>query len=95
MLILTGGPRDVRTLTFDPALSTVFVGFQGAEDDADNSGVGIDRIQFGPTLIPGGGAVATRLDHYALSAAISDLGHRSPLRDAKASPDLLTAFGLQ
>lgn len=49
--------RFSRTFTFDPALSTVFVGFQGAEDDTDNSGVGIDLIQFGPTLIPGGGAV--------------------------------------
>ena len=38
--------------------------------------------------------VTTRLDHYALSAAISRLGRARPLRDANRAPDLLAAFGL-
>jgi acid phosphatase len=38
--------------------------------------------------------VATRLDHYALSATISRLGRARPLRDAEDAPDILAAFGL-
>ena len=41
-----------RIFTFDPLLTSVFVAFQGFEGDADGSGVGIDRVMFGPTLIP-------------------------------------------
>jgi phosphatidylinositol-3-phosphatase len=41
-----------------------------------------------------GRRVTTRLDHYALSAAISGLGGARPLRDANRAPDLLAAFGL-
>lgn len=40
-----------RTFSFDPSLTTVSVAFQGLESDTDGEGVGIDRIQFGPTLI--------------------------------------------
>ena len=41
-----------------------------------------------------GRKVTTRLDHYALSATISRLGHARPLRDTDEAPDLLAAFGL-
>lgn len=43
-----------RTFTFDPLISSAFVTFQGLETDTDNSGVGIDLVQFGPTLVAAG-----------------------------------------
>ncbi len=82
--ILTNGP-DFRS-----GHLTILVTW---DEDDRTSGNRIACVVMNPAL--NGRTVATRLDHYALSAAISDLGHQSPLRDAKASPDLLTAFGLQ
>ena len=41
-----------------------------------------------------GSVVTVRLDHYALSHAISRLVGARPLRSAAAAPDLLGAFGL-
>jgi hypothetical protein len=41
-----------------------------------------------------GEVVSNRLDHYALSRAVSRLVGARPLRDAAGAPDLLSAFGL-
>ena len=75
--------RFSRTFTFGPALSTVFVGFQGAEDDTDNSGVGIDRMEFGPTLIPGGGAVPEPATWAMLLVGFGAIGARLRRRPAE------------
>ena len=62
-------------------------------DEDDNSeGNHIATVVMHPSL--NGKVVRTRLDHYALSAAISRLGGETPLRDAGSAPDLLDSFGL-
>ncbi len=62
------------------------------DEDDGTSGNRIACVVINPALAAQ--TVDARLDHFALSAAISDLGQQPPLRDAEAAPNLLTAFGL-
>jgi len=62
------------------------------DEDDGTTGNRIACVVINPALTDQ--TVDTHLDHYALSAAISDLGHQPPLRDAEAAPNLLRAFGL-
>ena len=63
------------------------------DEDEDNTDNRVAMVALNPALK--GRDVTTRLDHYVLSATISELARARPLRDANGAPDLLTAFGLQ
>ncbi len=62
------------------------------DEDDGTTGNRIACVVINPALTDQ--TVDTHLDHYALSAAISDLAQQPPLRDAETAPNLLTAFGL-
>lgn len=62
------------------------------DEDDKSSGNRVALVVIHPALK--GRQVATRLDHYALSATISRLAGLRPLRNAGRAPDLLIAFGL-
>ena len=62
------------------------------DEDDHSAGNRVAMVVIHPALK--GKNVTTRLDHYALSAAISRLGGARPLRDAAKAPDLLAAFRL-
>lgn len=62
------------------------------DEDDHTEGNHIATVVIHPSL--NGKVVQTRLDHYALSAAISGIAGAAPLRDASSAPNFLKAFGL-